>query len=144
MTIDGGTVEYDDSAAPGTLNESSGDITGPGSLTVTGMLVWTGGTMDGPGTTIAQGGLQIGLAADANDAEALSGRTLNNAGTATWSGGGSFSQADGATFVNLASANFDDQERPGMERRRHRHTGQCRHAREGSGNRDHCPQVGPR
>ncbi len=106
MTIDGGTVEYDNSAEAGTLNESSGDLTGPGSLTVTGATVWTGGTMDGVGATIAQGTLQIGLANDANDLEVLDGRTLTNAGTATWAGGGSFSQADGGTVVNEANATF--------------------------------------
>jgi fibronectin-binding autotransporter adhesin len=105
-TIDGGTIEIDGSAAIGTLNESNGDLTGPGTLTVTGTTVWTGGTMDGAGTTITQGGLQVGQAADANDDETLNGRTLTNSGTATWAGGGAFTQGDGGTFVNVASANF--------------------------------------
>ncbi len=96
MTIDGGTVEYDDSALAGTLNVSGGDLTGPGTLTVTGPTVWTGGTMDGVGNTIAQGTLHIGLAGDTNDQETLDGRTLTNAGAATWAGGGSFSQRTAA------------------------------------------------
>ena len=107
MTIDGGTVEYDDSAAAGTLNESGGDLTGPGTLTVSGTTVWTGGTMDGAGSTIAQGGLQIGRAVDADDEETLNGRTLTNVGTAVWTGGGSFSQSDGAAFDNLGSASLE-------------------------------------
>ncbi len=53
------------------------------------------------------GGLQIGLPSDTNDNETLDGRTLTNAGTATWAGGGSFSQLDGATFVNQANASLD-------------------------------------
>jgi len=106
MTIDGGTVEYDDSAETGTLNLSSGDLTGPGTLTVSTLTVWTGGTMDGVGNTIAQGTLDIGLASDTNDQETLDGRTLTNAGAANWAGGGSISQADGGTFVNEASASF--------------------------------------
>jgi fibronectin-binding autotransporter adhesin len=104
--IDGGTIEFDGSASTGTLDESSGDLTGPGTLTVSGLTVWTGGTMDGAGTTIAQGGLQIGQAGDTDDAEDLSGRTLINVGTATWTGGGSISQSYGGTFVNQAGASF--------------------------------------
>ncbi len=106
-TIDGGTIEFDDSAEAGTLNVSSGDLTGSGTLTVVaGPTIWTGGTMDGVGTTITEGTLQIGLATDTNDLETLDGRTLTNAGTATWAGGGSFSQPDGGTFVNEANASF--------------------------------------
>ncbi len=104
--IDGGTIEFDASAATGTLNESSGDLTGPGTLTVGTLTVWTGGTMDGAGTTIAQGTLQIGLAADTDDQEVLSGRTLTNTGAGTWAGGGSFSEANGGTFNNEANASF--------------------------------------
>ncbi len=108
--IDGGTIEFDNSAEAGTLNVSSGDLTGAGTLTVGGgMATWTGGAMDGVGNTIAQGGVQIGLPGDTNDSEMLDGRTLTNAGTATWSGGGGFSQLDGATFVNQAGATFDIQ-----------------------------------
>ncbi len=107
MNIDGGTVQYDDTAEASTLNLSSGDLTGPGTLTVTGTTVWTGGTMDGAGNTIAQGGLQIGLPSDTNDNETLDGRTLTNSGAATWAGGGSFSQLDGATFANQAGASLD-------------------------------------
>ena len=73
------------------------------------MTTWTGGTMDGVGNTIAQGGLQIGPPGDTNYSEMLDGRTLTNAGTATWSGGGGFSPLDGATFVNQAGATFDIQ-----------------------------------
>jgi hypothetical protein len=105
--IDGGTLEFDGVATTGMLNESNGDLTGPGSLTVNNQTVWTGGTMDGAGTTIAQGSLMLGLAGDANDVETLSSRTLTNSGTATWAGGGSISQTNGGTFVNQASASFE-------------------------------------
>ena len=65
-----------------------------GTFTVTGPTLWTGGTMDGSGSTIAQGTLNIGLPSDVDDAELLDGRTLTNTGTATWAGGGSISQTD--------------------------------------------------
>jgi hypothetical protein len=107
MNVDGGTVRYDDAASAGTLNLSSGDLTGSGTLTVTGPTAWTGGTMDGAGNTITEGGLQIGLPSDMNDDETQGGRTLTNAGAATWAGGGGFSQMDGATFVNQPKASFN-------------------------------------
>jgi hypothetical protein len=82
-------------------------LTGTGTLTVVaGPTVWTGGTMDGAGNTITEGTLDIGLPGDINYAETLDGRTLTNAGTATWAGGGGFSQVDGATFVNQMNATF--------------------------------------
>jgi hypothetical protein len=105
-TINGGTIEYDDSAQAGTLNLLSGDLTGTGTLTVTGPALWTGGTMDGTGTTTAQDTLQLGLATDQHDNETLNGRTLVNAGTATWAGGGSIAQSYGGTFVNEVKASF--------------------------------------
>jgi hypothetical protein len=108
--INGGTIEFDNNAVTGTLNESEGDLTGPGTLTVDGgpplVSYWTGGTMDGPGNTVFEGSLQIGYPSDTNDQETLDGRTLTDSGTATWSGGGSFLQLDGATFVNQAGATF--------------------------------------
>ena len=106
--IDGGTIEFDNSAEAGTLNVSSGDLTGSGTLTVVaGPTVWTGGTMDGTGTTVFEGSLQLGQPSDTNDQETQDGRTLTNAGTATWAGGGSVVQLDGATFVNQANASLD-------------------------------------
>ena len=100
----------------GTLNESSGDLTGPGTLDRhrrrrSGPAArWTARAPPSP-----QGTLQIGLAGDTDDQEVLNGRTLTNAGAATWAGGRlRFSQADGGTFVNLASASFDIDERSDM------------------------------
>ena len=52
----------------------------------------------------AEGGLQLGAAGAANDTETL-GRILNNAGAATWAGGGSFNQLY-STFNNLPGASF--------------------------------------
>jgi hypothetical protein len=104
--IDGSVVEFDGSASTGTLNESSGALTGPGTLTVSGLTTWTGGMMSGSGATVAAGGLQLGQATDGSDNESLAGRTFRNASSATWAGGGSFSQTDGSTFSNLAGASF--------------------------------------
>ena len=81
-------------------------LTGSDTLTVSGQLTWTGGTMSGTGTTIAQDTLQIGLPADTDDGELLDGRTLSNAGAATWAGGGAIYQTDGGTFVNSGGASL--------------------------------------
>ncbi len=105
-TIDGGTIEFDGSASTGTLNESSGDLTGPGTLTVSGTTVWTGGTMDGAGTTIAQGTLQIGLAGDTDDQETAERPDPDQCRDRHLGGRGLVSQADGGTFVNQANASF--------------------------------------
>jgi hypothetical protein len=43
-----------------TLNQTAGTLTGPDNVVVTGMTSWSGGTMSGPGTTTAAGGLTLG------------------------------------------------------------------------------------
>ena len=82
-------IEFDDSAETGTLNESSGDLTGPGTLTVSGgdgLDRRHDGRRRAPPSP--RGPCSIGLPGDTNDDETLDGRTLTNAGTATWAGGG--------------------------------------------------------
>jgi YD repeat-containing protein len=110
VKVNAGTLDlstYGDTVAA--LTQTGGTLTGSGTLTVTGQTTWTGGTMSGSGTTSAQGGLRLGLTGDSSDTETLSARTLNNAGSGTWAGGGSFVQASGSTFDNLAGATFDIQ-----------------------------------
>jgi hypothetical protein len=77
-------------------------LTGSGNLTVDGTLNWANGTMSGAGiTTIGSGGvLAIGSGG------VTFGRTLNNGGTGTWSGG-NLSMSAGVVFNNLASGTFD-------------------------------------
>ena len=53
-----------------------------GTLTVDGPLIWTGGTMSGTGTTIANGTMALGTTANSSN-ESLVGWTLNNFGAAT-------------------------------------------------------------
>jgi hypothetical protein len=107
--ISSGTADFSDAATAATLSMSGGTLTGPGDLTITGATSWTGGTMSGSGTTIAEGGLAIGSATAGLADEILSGRTLNNAGVATLSspndsyglyltGGATLDNAPGSTF----------------------------------------------
>ncbi len=75
---------------------SGGELTGSGILRVGGPLDWTGGTMSGTGRTEAEQALNISGAA----VKSLSGRTLSNLGTATWTGTGDVSAGGGARFNN--------------------------------------------
>src|ERR1022692_3493610 len=72
-------------------------LTGAGNLMVNGTLNWTNGTMSGTGTTTIGGG---GVLAIESGGVTL-GRTLNNGGTGTWSGG-NLTMSAGVVFNNLA------------------------------------------
>ena len=96
-----------------TLELNSGVITGPGTLTVSGLLTWSGGSMctvyasgscGTPSTnavTKADGGISI------SGYSSLIGRTLNNAGTATYTNGYYLELTDGAIVTNAAKAVWD-------------------------------------
>ncbi|MGO9921253.1 MAG: beta strand repeat-containing protein, partial [Isosphaeraceae bacterium] len=88
-----------------TLTESGGVLTGSDTLTATGQITWTFGTMSGTGVTNSQGDLELtGLG------QFLSGRTLNNFGTATLSDSGYYDGVfmdGGATINNEPGASFD-------------------------------------
>jgi YD repeat-containing protein len=106
--INGGTADFS-SGAPVTLPEltlQSGTLTGSDSVIVTGPLNWTGGTMSGAGTTTLAAGGTLSLSGDLT----LDGRTLVNAGTATWSliPGlfNRFTMADSAAIDNQAGGSF--------------------------------------
>jgi MBG domain (YGX type) len=77
-------------------------LTGAGNLMVNGTLNWTNGTMSGTGTTTIGGG---GVLAIESGGVTL-GRTLNNGGTGTWSGG-NLTLSAGVVFNNLAGGTFD-------------------------------------
>ena len=69
--------------------------------------MWTGGTMSGTGSTIAEGTLQLGAANTSGHDEVLSQRSFSNAGSANWLGNiGEFDQQNGSTFTNQANASF--------------------------------------
>jgi VCBS repeat-containing protein len=106
-TISGGTVNFNSAVTPNALTLSGGELTGSGNVTIGGLFTWalgSGGSapMTGTGETTANGGINI-----------TSGwyirlyRTLNNAGTATFSGGYPFTIEAGGTFNNLEGATFD-------------------------------------
>jgi hypothetical protein len=102
LTITSGTLNFSTGKAVSvsTLTHSAGTLTGTDTLTITGLLTWSGGTESGTGIT------------DANDGMTISGepfldtRTINNKKTATWSGV-DFLMLNGSIFNNLAGATWN-------------------------------------
>jgi len=87
------------SLSGGTL--SGGALGGSATVTVTGTLNWTGGTMGGggSGTTAIAPGANLPISGAAN--KFVSARTVNNAGTATWVSDGTDIRASaGASVFN--------------------------------------------
>ncbi len=108
----GGTVGFSPSSGgpvtltTGTLTVHSGTLTGIDSFVATGMFTWeNGSTLSGSGTIDAYGGMTI----DTAGISYLSGVTLNNHGTATWTGSSGIYASNGATINNLAGATFNAQ-----------------------------------
>ncbi|TWU27617.1 beta strand repeat-containing protein [Bythopirellula polymerisocia] len=84
------------------LTNSSATIDGTSTITASGMLTWTRGTMTGAGITNANGGLDL----SGSNSKTLNGRVLNNAGSATWTAG-QFITGNGAVLNNQLGATFD-------------------------------------
>lgn len=98
--IAGGTARFTRDTEFPTLSLSGGVLTGIGTLTITGLLTWTGGTMLGPGRTVANGGIAV-----SGSSPTLNGRVLDNVATATWISG-NFITNGSAVFNNLAGGTF--------------------------------------
>ncbi len=110
LTIESGALNFSTmtTITADSLNMSGGDLAGSDPLDVAGLLTWTGGTMAGSGSTVAKGGLALGLANGSYHQEILEARTLINQATANWVGSGEIDLFSGATFVNLAGATFNE------------------------------------
>ena len=100
--LDLGTISVDADVSVANLTITGGTLNGPDTLTVTGALNWTGGTMDGSGqTTVASVGLLS--IAGSNIKHLTGGHTLTNKGTGTWSGTGEIMGGLNSTFVNAGA-----------------------------------------
>jgi hypothetical protein len=104
LTASGGTVTANAGATLqlGSLVFSSGTITGPGTVNVAGAVNWTGGTMSGPGVTNLNGTSTL----SGGFSSKIDGRALNNAGTATVPASNSFTIAGAGVLNNLAAGTF--------------------------------------
>jgi hypothetical protein len=98
-TISGGVVNFFASPVSlATLNMSGGTLLGGADVAVSSALNWTGGTMADVGSTSVAGTATLTISGTGS--VYLDGRTLNNAGAATWSTGGYFYAGDGAVVNN--------------------------------------------
>src|SRR5262245_29372732 len=83
LSITAGTLSLAASSSiSGGLTLSGAILTGPGDLTLKGTVNWTSGTMSGPGTTTVAPGGTLNLNGGTN--VLLDGRTLVNSGKAFW------------------------------------------------------------
>jgi hypothetical protein len=102
--VNGATVDFDCAATVAHLTLSGGTLTGVGDLTVTGVLDWGSGTLSGTGHTLSTGALNL----SGTGGKTLDTRTVDNAGTATWTGAG-IAVNNGAVINNLPGGTFNAQ-----------------------------------
>ncbi|HKM46001.1 MAG TPA: choice-of-anchor D domain-containing protein [Terriglobales bacterium] len=102
LTINSGTLNFStgNTISTTTLTQSGGTLTGSDTVTVSGTLTWSGGTESGSGVTNANGGMTI------SGEPFLDTRTLNNAGTATWTGA-AFLMLNGSVINNKTGATWN-------------------------------------
>ncbi len=77
-------------------------VNGPATLTVTGAFNWTGGDIEGTGTTTIPKGATMSISGP-NTVDLTGGHTLNIAGSATWSGARWF-DGNGGSVVNISGS----------------------------------------
>ena len=94
----GGTIQLATDAAVSNMDLSSGTLSGSGTLEVTNVMNWTGGTLTGSGVTLIPLGAELNIAGD--NGKELSGHTINNAGTATWTNSAHIRAYGGAVWTN--------------------------------------------
>jgi hypothetical protein len=92
-----------------TLGEGSftPTLTGSGTLIARGNFLWAAGTMSGSGRTLLEPGAILNL--DGSSTKALNTRTLENGGTALWTGSGPISMLNNSVITNRAGALFHAQ-----------------------------------
>jgi CSLREA domain-containing protein len=100
LTILGGPITANGLFTITALNMAGGGLTGSGAVTVTGNSTWTSGSMMGTGTTTIASGATLDVQSNGTSPN-LNARTLNVAGTLTWSqGNNSWILTNGATINN--------------------------------------------
>jgi hypothetical protein len=98
----GGTANFSQGFSTKTLDVDGGTLTGSGSVTVTGALLWiNGGTLSGTGSTTVAAGATMSISGTSGS-ENLDSRTLTLSlgATASWSGTNDLAFGDGAVFNN--------------------------------------------
>ena len=102
----GGTLTIEGTVTADRIAFSGGTISSAGTIQIapTGAFVWTNRPLEGSGTLNIPVGATLTLSSGST--KTLSGWTINNAGTTTWTSG-RISAGNGAVFNNLAGALFD-------------------------------------
>jgi hypothetical protein len=101
--INGGTLTANTSLAADNLDLIGGSLDGSGAVTVNNVMNWPSGTMGGSGRTIVATGAALTVANPSSIV--LSARTLENGGTALWTGAGNIALLSGV-ITNRAGALF--------------------------------------
>jgi hypothetical protein len=102
FTLSGGALTLEAySALNDAFTLSGGTLTSRGELDLNAAFTWSSGTLAGLGFTVASAGITL----SSGGGKTLNQQALNNAGTATWTGGNISLSAD-ATWNNLTGATF--------------------------------------
>ncbi len=100
--LDLGTISVDTDLSVTNFTMTGGKLNGPNTLTITQAFDWTGGDVDGAGTTSVASGAAFSVAGSST--KYLTGsHILNNAGVGTWAGTGEFDGSPGSTFNNAGT-----------------------------------------
>jgi hypothetical protein len=108
LIISGGTANFDGTGAvtPQVVNLSSGALAGAQTVTVGSAMSWTGGAINGTGRTVIPPGATLAIANPSSIF--MTSRTLENGGTALWTGAGIIG-LNNAVITNRAGALFEVQ-----------------------------------
>jgi hypothetical protein len=107
VTLIGGTDDFDTTLSAPTIDVNGGTLGGTAAVSVSSALNWTGGTINDTSTVTVPKGATLDIGLNPTDPqEFLDHTTLDNAGTATWSGADALFMADGAVLNNEAGASF--------------------------------------
>jgi hypothetical protein len=105
VRLSSGTLTIANAVSAERFEITSGTLNGTGTLTVSNLLNWSGGTMGGSGATTIPVGANAVITGSVT--KLLDARTLNLQGTATWTGTGGLGLQNAAVINN--SGSFDMQ-----------------------------------
>jgi len=105
--INGATLTFNPDVVVQDLDVLAGTLGGNSTVTVSGVMNWTSGTMSGSGRTVVAPGATLNLANPGS--LLLNSRTIENEGTIIWTGEGLLEVFSGTVITNGAGALFDAQ-----------------------------------
>jgi hypothetical protein len=105
--VAGGMLTFNvDENAPANFQVDGGAVNGPGVLTITNTFTWSGGSLDGSGTTVVPSGTTLNISS-ANFKYLTGGHNLNIGGTATWTDSGELDGSPGSMINNSGTFNVE-------------------------------------